>query len=192
CSGFSIPVHVDTLVPKDPTDVFAGLKSNASSLRRIDETYDIFGVFCQPTTPSPKRSDVLQLLVHGFTYTNEYWSPPVEEFRNYSYAAFACDHGLSSFSIDTLGVGLTTRPENASDVQFPNTAAALAQLARQLKSTPILPGVQPFKTIIGIGHSAGSALLNFDAIVSAPRAKSGSSRQRTRRPSEEQQTRLKR
>jgi len=146
-------------------DILAGLKSNASSLRRVDDTYDIYGVFCQPDTVSPKNTDVLQLLLHGITYTGQYWSPPVEEFRNYSYAGFSCDRGLSSLAIDWVGVGLSSRPMNASDVQFPTTSGAVSQLARHLKTVSILPGVQPFKKIIGIGHSAGSVLLNFGAIV---------------------------
>jgi hypothetical protein len=48
CSPVLVPVHVDVLVPKDPTDVFAGLKSNSSSLRRVDDNYNIYGMFCQP------------------------------------------------------------------------------------------------------------------------------------------------
>ncbi|KAJ6590205.1 Alpha/beta hydrolase family-domain-containing protein [Mycena sp. CBHHK59/15] len=166
CSSVLIPVHVDVLVPKDPTDVFAGLKSNASSLRRVDDTYDVYGVFCQPDSVSTENADVpLQLLVHGITYTSQYWSPPVEEFRNYSYAAFSCARGLPSLAVDWVGVGLSTRPVNASDVQYPTVAGALSQVARHLKSTSILPGVEPFKKIIGVGHSAGSSLLNFGAIV---------------------------
>ncbi|KAJ7659510.1 hypothetical protein B0H17DRAFT_839460, partial [Mycena rosella] len=170
CSSLVIPVHVDVLVPKDPTDVFAGLKSNASGLRRVDATYDVYGVFCQPDTVSPKNAVVLQLLVHGITYTSQYWSPPAEEFRNYSYAAFSCDRGLSSLAVDWVGVGLSSRPVNASDVQYPTGAAALSQVARHLKTNFILPGVQPFKIIIGIGHSAGSGLLNFGAIVEGARS----------------------
>lgn len=48
CSPVLVPVHVDVLVPKDPTDVFAGLKSNSSGLRRVDDNYNIYGMFCQP------------------------------------------------------------------------------------------------------------------------------------------------
>ncbi|KAJ7248247.1 hypothetical protein B0H12DRAFT_1324716 [Mycena haematopus] len=146
CSSLSIPVHVDVLVPKDPTDPFAGLKSNASSLRRVDHTYDIYGVFCRPDTVSPKGGGVVQLLVHGITYTSQYWSPPVEEFRNYSYAAFSCERGIASLAVDWLGVGLSSRPTNASDVQYPTGAAALSQVACHLKTASILPGVPPFKT----------------------------------------------
>ncbi|KAJ6555635.1 hypothetical protein DFH09DRAFT_1165010 [Mycena vulgaris] len=165
CSSLVIPVDVDVLVPKDPTDMFAGLKSNASSLRRVSDTYDIYGVFCRPEPTALKNSDVLQLLVHGFSYTNQYWSPGIEEFNNYSYTAFSCDSGLSSFAIDSLGAGLSSRPANASDVQLPTGAAVLSQLGHHLKSTPILPGLKAFTKIIGIGHSAGSGLFNFGAIV---------------------------
>ncbi|KAJ7753499.1 hypothetical protein B0H16DRAFT_1690776 [Mycena metata] len=148
CSPVVIPVHMDVLVPKDPTDQFAGLKSNASALRRVDATYDIY--------------DVVQLLVHGLTYTSQYWSPP-------SYAAFSCAHGAySSLAVDVLGVGLSSRPVNASDVQYPTSSAALFQIARHLKTTSLLPGVPAFNKVIGIGHSAGSGLLNFGVIVEGP------------------------
>ncbi|KAJ6480134.1 hypothetical protein C8R45DRAFT_1154931 [Mycena sanguinolenta] len=169
CSSLVIPVRVDVLVPKDPTDEFAGLKSNASSLRRVDDTYDIFGVFCRPDAASPGEN-VVQLLVHGFSYTSQYWSPPVEEFRNYSYAAFSCERGLPSLAVDWLGVGLSTRPMNSSDVQYPTAAAAVSQIALHLKTASIVPGVQPFKKVIGIGHSVGSGLLNFNAIVDGPQS----------------------
>ncbi|KAJ7909394.1 hypothetical protein B0H13DRAFT_2492551 [Mycena leptocephala] len=159
CSSLVIPVDVDVLVPKDPTDIFGGLKSNASSLRRLQATYDVYGVFY-----------VVQFLVHGFTYNNQYWSPPIEEFRNYSYSAFSCDRGLSSLAIDWVGVGLSSRPVNASDVQYATEAAVASQLARQLKNVSILPGVEPFKKVIGIGHSAGSVLLNFDALAEGPQS----------------------
>ncbi|KAJ7611254.1 hypothetical protein FB45DRAFT_804051 [Roridomyces roridus] len=162
CSSHFIPVHVDALVPKDSTDQFGGLKSNASDLRRVDEIYTIYGVFCQPNTVSP---DVVQLLVHGITYTSQYWSPPTEEFRNYSYADFSCVRGLPSLAIDWLGVGLSSRPMNASDVQYPTTSAAVSQVARYLKQTPLRPGLPPFNKVIGIGHSAGSILLHFGAVL---------------------------
>ncbi|KAJ7711544.1 hypothetical protein B0H16DRAFT_1480249 [Mycena metata] len=141
CSPVTIPVHVDVLVPKDPTDEFAGLKSNVSELRRVDTTYDIYGIFCGPdTTVSSRNNDVVQLLVHGITYTAQYWSPPVEEFRNYSYAAFSCAHGYSSLAADALGVGLSSRPVNASDVQYSTSSAALSQVTRHLKTISLLPG----------------------------------------------------
>ncbi|KAJ6461136.1 hypothetical protein C8R47DRAFT_1159833 [Mycena vitilis] len=165
CSSVVIPVHVDVLVPKDPTDPFAGLNSNESSLRRIDDTFNISGTFCRPAAVSSNNSDVIQLLVHGVTYNRQYWSPPVEEFQNYSYAAFSCERGLSSLAVDCLGVGLSSRPVNASDVQYPTSSGVLSEVARQLKKSSIIPGVQPFKKVIGIGHSAGSAMLTFGAIV---------------------------
>ncbi|KAJ7597683.1 hypothetical protein C8J56DRAFT_326180 [Mycena floridula] len=163
CEPVIIPAKVDVLVPKDPTEPFAGLESNVSDLRHVDETYNIFGSFCQPGTG--KREDVIQLLVAGLTYTNQYWSPAIEEFQNYSYVSFACKRGLSSFAIDSLGVGLSSRPTNASDVQFPTSAGTISKVARHLRTSSILPGVKPFSKVIGVGHSLGSVLLTFGAIV---------------------------
>jgi hypothetical protein len=60
CSSVVIPVHVDVLVPKDPTDPFGGLKSNSSSLRRVNDEYKMYGVFCQPHTISVKDSGQLE------------------------------------------------------------------------------------------------------------------------------------
>ncbi|KAJ7922204.1 hypothetical protein B0H13DRAFT_2267599 [Mycena leptocephala] len=80
-----------------------------------------------------------------------------------SYTEFACDRGLSSLAIDLVGVGLSSRPANASDVQFATNAAVVSQLARHLKIASIIAGVQPFKKVIAIGHSAGSATLTFGA-----------------------------
>lgn len=55
CSSVVIPVHVNALVATDPTDVFSGLKSDSSSVRRVNDTYDIYGVFCQPN-PTPAET----------------------------------------------------------------------------------------------------------------------------------------
>ncbi|KAJ7626916.1 hypothetical protein FB45DRAFT_1059802 [Roridomyces roridus] len=167
CSSVVVSTHVDTLIAKDPSDPFGGLQSNATDLRRLNETYDTFGVFCAPTQKTAQSTDVVQLLVHGFSYTNEYWSPATEEFQNQSYAAYACERGLSTFAIDVLGTGQSTRPANASDVQYASTSAVISQLARHLKSTSIIPGVESFKQVIGVGHSAGSASLIYGAIVEA-------------------------
>ncbi|KAJ7936133.1 hypothetical protein B0H13DRAFT_2304204 [Mycena leptocephala] len=147
CTSIVIPVDVDVLIPKDPTDPFGGLKSNASSLRRLDDTYDVFGVFCQPNTTSPKNAGHTTLGAR--IHVHQYWSPPTEEFRNYSYGEFACDRGQSSLAIDWVGVGLSSRPANASDVQYATGAAVLSQLAR---------------------HSAGSTMLTFGAIVDGARS----------------------
>ncbi|KAJ7611268.1 Alpha/beta hydrolase family-domain-containing protein [Roridomyces roridus] len=156
-----MPVHIEALLPTDPLDALAGLQSNASGLRRLDDTYNMIYLWCF----LPPGGDVVQLLVHGFTYTNQYWSPPAEEFKNYSYAAFSCDRGIPSLAVDWLGVGLSSRPPNASDVQYPSVSAVMSQIARNLKSGPIISGIGPFKKVIGVGHSAGSGLLNFGAII---------------------------
>ncbi|KAJ7617340.1 hypothetical protein FB45DRAFT_1063823 [Roridomyces roridus] len=170
CSSVVLPVDVNTLIAKDPTDPFGGLRSNATALRRLNAEYDIFGVFCTPNEKTAQSTDVIQLLVHGLTYNNEYWSPKTEEFQNQSYTAYACDRGLSTLAIDLVGVGKSTRPTNASDAQYITNAAAMSQLARHLKNASILPGIKPFNQVIGVGHSSGSVVLIAGAITEAERS----------------------
>ncbi|KAJ7194272.1 hypothetical protein C8J57DRAFT_1108810, partial [Mycena rebaudengoi] len=115
---------------------------NASSLRRLNEAYDVFFIKCiLGRNVFDSLLDVIQFLVHGFTYTSQYWSPQTEEFRNYSYTEFACARGLSSLAIDLVVVGLSSRPANASDVQYTTNAAVVSQLARHLKIASIIAGV---------------------------------------------------
>jgi hypothetical protein len=70
CSPVFVPVHVDVFVPKDPTDVFAGLKSNSSGLRRVDDDYNIYGVFCQPESIASRNAGPFnsrpQLIMNNF------------------------------------------------------------------------------------------------------------------------------
>ncbi|KAJ7617356.1 hypothetical protein FB45DRAFT_1063835 [Roridomyces roridus] len=153
CSSVVVPVDVNTLIAKDPNDPLGGLESNATALRRLNAKYDIFGVFCAPREKTAQSTDVIQLLT--------------EEFQNQSYTAYACDRGLSTLAIDLVGVGKSTRPANASDVQYVTNGAAMSQLARHLKSASILPGVKPFNQVIGVGHSAGSVALIAGAVADA-------------------------
>jgi len=84
---------------------------------------------------------------------------PSLSFSNYSYVEYACNLGLSSFAYDSLGAGLSTRP-NSSDVQVPVGANIAFQLGNYLRVK------RKFNKVVAIGHSLGSVLLNFVAIAS--------------------------
>ncbi|KAJ7884605.1 hypothetical protein B0H14DRAFT_3742212 [Mycena olivaceomarginata] len=123
----------------DPTDVFAGLKSNSSSLRRVDDIYNIYGVFCQPESMSARN--------------------PASCARNHIYQPILVSVGGGIPKLFLHGLFLT-----------PTVAAAISRLAHHLETVSLLPGVPPFRTIIGIGHSTGSGLLTFTAIVDGARS----------------------
>ncbi|KAF8583392.1 hypothetical protein K439DRAFT_1390513 [Ramaria rubella] len=165
CSSGFIPVPVDVTIPVDPSNP-AGL--NTTDTFRLKTTFNVFGVLCEPVTSSSKFSDSIQLLLHGQTYTTQYWDVAWNGFQNYSYIAHSCNLGISSFAYDNTGAGRTTRPLNSSDCQIPTAANVSSSLARDLKSgkvSQILTGTaKQYKKVIGYGHSLGSATLNYAAI----------------------------
>jgi pimeloyl-ACP methyl ester carboxylesterase len=114
--------------------------------------------------------DHVQLLLHGSTYTSQYWTWPISGFQNYSYVSHACTQGQSTFTYDQVGVGLSDRPTNSTDIQLPTSASISTSLAHKLKSGEIAAafGLAPkrFKKVIAIGHSQGSVVFNYAAIVS--------------------------
>jgi pimeloyl-ACP methyl ester carboxylesterase len=114
------------------------------------------------------RSDRIQMLVHGDTYTSSYWTFPINGFSNYSYVAFSCERGLSSFAFDMIGAGLSTRPDNSSDIQVFVTANITASLSTMLKNgtiSHVLGGREKkFSKVVAIGHSLGAVTLNWAAI----------------------------
>jgi hypothetical protein len=77
--------------------------------------------------------------------------------------------GMPLFAQSKSGMPLGLKLSNASDMQYTTSSAMASHLAHHLKMTSILPGVWPFKKIIGIGHRAGSVLLNFGAIFDGAR-----------------------
>ncbi|KAJ7687668.1 hypothetical protein B0H14DRAFT_3672415 [Mycena olivaceomarginata] len=104
-------------------------------IRRSQKQCQVVYAACKPRTTSMKNSETTRIR----------HSPAIR--------------GLPSLAIDWVGVGMSSRPVNASDVQYATEAAVASQLARQLKNVSIFPGVQPFKKVIGIGHAQTGALI---------------------------------
>jgi hypothetical protein len=109
------------------------------------------------------------MLVHGDTYTSSYWTFPINGFLNYSYVAFSCERGISSFAFDMLGAGLSTHPSNSTDIQLAVAGNITSSLAAMLKDGSVSralggPGAA-FSKVIATGHSLGSITLNWAAIA---------------------------
>ncbi|KAI0791412.1 hypothetical protein C8Q75DRAFT_792593 [Abortiporus biennis] len=164
CTFGNVSVPVDAEIAVDPNE---GLI--ATKLRRLNKEFSIFGQFCQPPRESFEDPDRVQLLLHGSTYTHQYWTFPMNGFQNYSYAAFACSQGQATFAYDQLGVGLSDRPTDSSEIQLPVVAQIASSLAKKLKDGTIstifgFGNKQRFNKVIGIAHSQGSVIYNFLAI----------------------------
>ncbi|OQU93602.1 hypothetical protein CLAIMM_00086 [Cladophialophora immunda] len=123
--------------------------------------FNISARYCEPEVKMPQRAQSIQFLVHGATYTKDYWSAlgfPGFEPDTYSWIAFASKQGWPTLSVDRLGVGQSSHPDPVHAVQFGLETEVLANIILALKSGVI--GGRPFKNIIYVGHSYGSELGN--------------------------------
>jgi pimeloyl-ACP methyl ester carboxylesterase len=129
------------------------------NLSATDPTvYHIAGQLC--LNPDSRRGgNTVELLVSGLTYDHNYWDLSYER-KTYSYVYAANSHGYSTFNIDRLGVGLSDHPP-ADKVTLQAHAHAIAQIVAQLRTGAI--GDIAFQTVVGVGHSMGAAVLQYEA-----------------------------
>jgi alpha-beta hydrolase superfamily lysophospholipase len=137
CTQQSVPV---TLSVTDPT------------------TYHIVGWLC-PGQGDQRLGETVQLLVSGLTYDHSYWDTTYEP-ETYSYVRTANHHGYATFNIDRLGVGRSDRPP-AELLTLQAHAFTIAQLVAGLRTGTI--GGAAFQTVVGVGHSMGAGILQYEA-----------------------------
>ena len=123
----------------------------------------IYGQYCEPTNIVPKRSDTIQLLVHGLTsshdYFNGYQDEPTKDDPN-SYAAFALEQGYSTLAIDRLGVLKSDHPDPLQVVQLAYQGELYHNLIQQLRGgNRMTANIRDnWTNVIWVGHSYGSIL----------------------------------
>jgi len=109
----------------------------------------LYGQLCHPSS-GPSRT--LQVLLHSYTYTHDYWSAPIGAL--YDYVAVATSAGYSTFAVDRLGsIGRSSRPLSGTVTIFSN-AVNLHDVVQAARSA-MLPG-GPYDKVVTVGHSLGS------------------------------------
>jgi pimeloyl-ACP methyl ester carboxylesterase len=104
-------------------------------------------------TPARSRPRVVLLLLHGGTYNSSYWSWPQDPAdRSFVWQALAA--GYAAMVPDRLGYGRSSRPPS-SEVTFSAQALTLHQVVLDLRNGRL----GRYQSVIGIGHSYGSAEL---------------------------------
>lgn len=139
----------------------------------VGGTYDISAIYCEPKDAG--AVDTVQLLSHGATYNKLYWHGlglPKEEARKYSWAHAATEKGYATLAIDRLGVGNSTHPDPALEVQQHLSAEIILEIAEQLRKGEVVN--KKFSKVVLVGHSMGSLIANvatqrrpkaFDAVI---------------------------
>ncbi|TVY83688.1 hypothetical protein LSUE1_G003808 [Lachnellula suecica] len=130
----------------------------------VTGTYNIAGRYCEPENQISGHHDTLQVLVHGISYTRDYWSgdgPPGQGFHvdQYSWVSTASEAGYPTLAIDRLGNGISDHPDPLQIVQTPAEVEVLHQIIAQAKSGAS-PLPRAFDKIILAGHSYGSVVAN--------------------------------
>lgn len=174
CTDIAIPVSVSANNKDFPPNLTVesllslGLLNNVvagltSSL--VSGTYTIGARYCEPSKDVAARKDTLQLLVHGITYTKDYWfglAPPgtLKGQDEYSWVKYAADQGYATLSVDRLCNGASSKPNSVAFCQAPLEAEAMREIIEQAK-TGSLPGVKKnYGKIVYVGHSYGSLVAN--------------------------------
>jgi pimeloyl-ACP methyl ester carboxylesterase len=169
CHDVIIPVEVSAnniaLPPNlgfaDLTPAFVESAIATFGTTLVQGQYNIGARYCEPTTVVPSRQQTLQVLIHGITYTRNYWSglaaPGTKSGQDeYSWIVYAAEQGYPTLSIDRLCNGVSSHPNGVTACQNPleaETIHAVISIARAGQ----LPGVsKTFDKIIVVGHSLGS------------------------------------
>lgn len=119
----------------------------------ISSAYNIFSKLCFPTDPSTaKKVQTVQFLTHGATLGIGYW----DIAPGYSYVDAAAQAGYATFSYDLLGVGKSDHPDPIQVVQATLHVEIAHALIGFLRTGRI--GGHAFRTVVGVGHSAGSTI----------------------------------
>ncbi|TQS35336.1 hypothetical protein Golomagni_04246 [Golovinomyces magnicellulatus] len=153
CSEFRIPVTVSVENMKIDANINSvnSLKGAMQGIAlgtlkpvnvRIQDTFNIAARYCEPEVQNPNRTNTIQMLVHGITYSKDYWSglgPPGAGYDGdtYSWIAYASMQGYPTLSIDRLGNGASDRPDGLNVVQMGTHVEITQALINGLKGGEI-------------------------------------------------------
>ena len=153
-----------TLSTQDGVSAFyaslPGLLAHSTNQTRSG-TYELAAVYCQPTRHakhcgSSERNAPLQILLHGSTYTKEYWDRGSWGYGDpkYSWTKAMNQNGYATLAVDKLGNGASSHPDPVYDVQLPLQMETVHSLITQIKAgNTTIPIPDRF---IFVGHSSGS------------------------------------
>ncbi|EJD51015.1 hypothetical protein AURDEDRAFT_160157 [Auricularia subglabra TFB-10046 SS5] len=125
----------------------------------VSGTFGIQLRYCEPIVKVPFRKDTIQVLVHGVSYNTEYWDSAFEP-EIYSYVRFAASEGYATLNMARLGYGKSDHPDPVSVVQTPFDIAMLKAIVEAARAGRIPGATRGFRTVVYLGHSYGSILLN--------------------------------
>ena len=157
-----VPPLPDLTQPGAPNALLATAANVSAQNNTQSEsgTFDISARYCPAPSPCPgAKGQVIEILVHGGTYTKEYWAGG--GFNNasfdsdpYSWIKYASARNYATLSIDELGNGNSSHPDPAEIVQPLLQSETIHGIIDQLHTGKI--GNTTYASVVLIGHSFGS------------------------------------
>ena len=120
-------------------------------------TFDISARYCPAEGATDEKAEVIELLIHGGSYTKEYWAGgnfPGFDGREYSWIRYADKRRYATLSIDELGNGDSSHPDPSNVVQPALESETIHSIIGQLHAGKI--GRKKDSKIVLVGHSFGS------------------------------------
>lgn len=156
----NLPDLLDASILLDSTTLLSIIEDDVFTSTPVSGSEVIAGEYCEPTSYDPKRANTLQLLVHGLTYTRDYWNGGVEHYQpaNYSWTEYALSQGYPTLAIDRIGNGLSSHPDPILILQAPYQTRAMHALIDLIRGGNTTQMPRAFDSIVYVGHSFGSVL----------------------------------
>ena len=139
---------------KNVTVQFPATSPNASCA-----TYSIGTWLCWKRGTQLHANKVVHLTISGFTYDHTYWSFPYQSPK-YSYVDYVIEKSngrIVVLNIDRLGIGLSSKPSLASDVNINSHAYVIYDLTKKLYQRTYRN--IKFKNIVIVSHSLGTVIM---------------------------------
>jgi pimeloyl-ACP methyl ester carboxylesterase len=120
--------------------------------------YTVAGWLC-----GPRNGGEVEFLLHGFSYNHLYWFGLDNQWLDYVLTANNAGH--TTFIIDQVGTGQSSRPADPQNFTFTQSALVVHLLVGQLRAGQIGQNHAAYSRVIGIGHSMGGRTMTIDAGV---------------------------
>ncbi len=158
--------NVNFATPPDPTNgtaiiawyqEAAGDPSSAPTdgTNTVGGTFHIAGTYCQPRG---RVRNVIQVLIHGATYSKSYWTG-LGLADEYNWPRFAARRGYATLSIDRVGHGGSTPhldPVQGEQVNI--HTEVVHKIITSIKGVVGNPLGRRFHQVIVVGHSYGTTV----------------------------------
>lgn len=148
-NNFELTEFITNFARKDTTAFVTYLGGTS----QVSDTFSIFSKLCVPNDAAKaSKLTSVQFLTHGGTTDYKYW----DFAAGYSYVDAAAEQGYATFSYDRLGTGKSEHPDPKQVVQAPLQVDLAHVLLQKIKAAS-LGGIK-FTSVVGVGHSLGSAI----------------------------------